>query len=245
MDDFLLEMGLSRHEADIYVVLLRKGRQKTGDMIKNTKIVSSQVYSAIASLLDKGLVTYQKTPKAKVYEAVDPKYLKELLSQKQKILETKIPLLRKLRVEQDSPTDTSVYEGIKGFKTALHNMVNSWPEGAEAKIIGFSKQAYKNKQLAELLRDVNKISKQKKHKFRMILDHGQNPFVESRKKEGITIIKYMKKEFISPAAIDICGDTVFILMWDETPYAFSITNKNIATGFHSYFEFMRDMAEKE
>ena len=72
----------------------------------------------------------------------------------------------------------------------------------------------------------------------MILDNKDNVFYQGRKKEGISEIKFMKKGFKSPASIDIFQDNVYILLWDEEPYVFTIKNRNIAEGFKIYFNFL-------
>jgi len=111
-------------------------------------------------------------------------------------------------------------------------------------IIGFSNQAYKNKQLADMLRDVNKISKQKKHKFKMILDNPSNKFFKQRTKEGLSEIEFMQRGFKSPAAIGRFQDQAYILLGDEHPYTIRIRNKNIADGFKTYFDFLWNIAKK-
>lgn len=94
------------------------------------------------------------------------------------------------------------------------------------------------------MRDVNRISIRKKHKFRLILDNRKNKFYKPRKEEKISTIRFMERGFKSPAAIDIFQDTVCILMWDDTPYAFMIRNANVAEGFRTYFEFLWNMAKQ-
>ncbi len=126
----------------------------------------------------------------------------------------------------------------------LGSLPEECPNNGALYIIGFSNQAYKNEKLAALLRDVNKISIKKRHKFKMILDNRENKFFEQRKQEKISEMRFMENGFKSPAAIDIFQDIVYILMWDEIPYAFKIRNKNIAECFKIYFDFLWKMAKK-
>jgi uncharacterized protein (DUF2235 family) len=124
------------------------------------------------------------------------------------------------------------------------NLANECPSGETICIIGFSNQAYHNEKLARVLEDVNRISIRKKHRFKIILDNKENLFYRGRKEEGISQIRFMGKGFRSPAAIDIFKDSVYILLWDENPYAIVIKNKNIAEGFKVYFEFLWSQAGK-
>ena len=235
-------LGLTDNENTIYLTILRLGNCSGTDLRRKTGITNSQVYAALDTLLQKGMITYEKRYTGKVYSALDPKVLGELMEErKKKIMET-IPQLKALQSLEAKETETAVFEGFNGFKSALYKLAQDCPPEETINIIGFSNQAYKNEKLAALLRDVNKISKQKKHKFKMILDNDDNKFYEQRKNEKISNIRFMNKGFTSPASIDIFQDYVYILMWDETPYAFIIKNQNIAAGFKVYFDFLWNMA---
>jgi sugar-specific transcriptional regulator TrmB len=243
MNDGLKLLGLSNNEIQVYLVLLKSG-SLTGTEIRNkTNLANSRVYSSIDSLTNKGLVTYEKRARGKIYSAVDPEVIESLQKEREAKIKKCIPFLKQIKNNEIRATETAVFEGFQGFKHAFYKFSEECPINEEVFIIGFSNQTYKNEQLANLLRDVNKISIKKKHKFRMILDNKENKFYERRSKEGISKIRFMGNGFISPAAIDIFGDTVYMFMWDENPYVFRIKNKNIAQGFKVYFEFLWKQAK--
>ena len=237
-------LGLTDNEITVYLAILESGKCSGTQIRKQTGITNSRVYAAIDTLIAKGVITYEKQPKGKVYSALDPGLLKGLMEEKQKKILECIPFLKRLQQKEKAKTETAVFEGLQGFKTALSNLVEECPVGETLLIIGFSNQAYKNEKLAALLRDINKISIKKKHNFKMILDDKSNKFYKRRKEEKISEIRFMGKNFQSPAAIDIFQDKVYILLWDENPYAFTIKNKNIAEGFKTYFYFLWDMAKE-
>lgn len=244
INDNLKTLGLTDNEIKIYLAILKLGKTTGTQIRKSTGITNSRVYAAIDSLLSKGLITYEKHPTGKVYGALDPSVIKEYVVDRMKKLEESIPILKSMQNIDQKSTDTAVFEGFHGFKSAMLQMTQECPVGETVYIIGFSNQAYKNSKLAALLRDVNKISVRKKHKFKMILDNRKNSFFKQRKEEKISEIKFMEKGFESPAAIDIFQDKVYILMWDEEPYAFYLKNAAIAQGFKTYFEFLWNMAKK-
>ncbi|HLD79543.1 MAG TPA: helix-turn-helix domain-containing protein [Candidatus Nanoarchaeia archaeon] len=245
MDTNVLKgLGLTDNEVKVYLSVLRLGACSGTEIRKNTKISNSQVYAALDTLIEKGLISYEKRASGRRYTALDPSVIKTILEKRNKVLEDSIPYLKSLQNRNISSTDTAIFEGLHGFKNAMLNLAEECPNNEIIYIIGFSNQAYKNKQLADILRDVNKISKQKKHKFKMILDNRENKFFEQRSKEGFSEIKFMQRGFKSPAAIDIFKDFVYILLWDEHPYAIRIKNKNIAEGFRTYFDFLWNIAKK-
>ncbi len=237
-------LGLTNNEIKVYLFVLEKGHSNGTQIRNNTKIAHSRVYAALDTLIDKGLIIFKKTPKGKIYSALNPEILENLIDdRKNKILEY-IPILKNLQKKEKFETDTGVFEGFNGFKSALYNLANECPSNETIYIIGFSNQAYNNKRLADLLQNVNKISIKKKHKFKMILDNSENTFYKQRKEEKISEIKFMENGFKSPAAIDIFQDKVYIFLWDENPYVFTIKNKNIAEGFKIYFNFLWNIAKK-
>src|SRR3990167_9171139 len=101
-------------------------------------------------------------------------------------IEKTIPILKELQSNEKTETESAVFEGLQGFRTALLKLANECPIGETIYIIGFSNQNYKNEKLAAILNATNKISLKRKHKFKMILDDKtENKFFESRKKEGL------------------------------------------------------------
>jgi len=243
MEENLKLLGLSNNEIQVYLALLKHGSLTGTEIRTNTCLANSRVYSSIDSLTNKGLITYEKRAKGKIYSALDPEIIDNILKKREEKIKKCIPFLKNLQNKEIKTTETAVFEGFQGFKHAFYKFAEECPRNEEISIIGFSNQSYKNEQLASLLRDVNKISKDKKHRFRMILDNKDNKFYERRSKEGLSNIRFMGKGFVSPAAIDIFKDIVYIFMWDENPYVFRIKNKNIANGFKIYFEFLWKQAK--
>jgi hypothetical protein len=186
----------------------------------------------------------KKRATGKRYSAIDPSIIKKIIEKRNKAIEESIPYLKSLQNKAIVSTETTIFEGINGFKTAMINLAEECPKKETIYIIGFSNQAYKNKQLADILRDVNKISKQKRHKFKIILDNPKNKFFKQREKEGLSEIRFMQRGFKSPASIDIFKEYVYILLWDEYPYAIRIKSKSLANGFKTYFDFLWNLAKK-
>ena len=241
--EILSYLGLTQNESTIYLNILKNGPSKSGVIQKRTKITSSRVYEALPKLVDLGLVTYQILPKGKEYSAVNPDVLREIARKKEEELLFAIPELKAMQSVMKPESTSAVFEGYAGFKSALIDFVEETPDEETISIIGFSNQAYKSEKLQALLRDVNKHSKHKKHKLRIILDSTENEFFESRAKEGLAEIRFMSNNFKSPAAIDINKNVVTIFIWGEKPFAFKIKDKVAAASFQTYFEFLWNMAK--
>jgi len=111
--------------------------------------------------------------------------------------------------------------------------------------LGFSEQLYATKSLRTFLSNMNLKSAQKKQKLKIIMDHSaKNTLGRDRSREKYTEVRYMPKGYISPAAIDVFEDYVYIFLWEEKPCVFTIKNKAIAESFKSYFMFLWKMSRK-
>lgn len=235
----LLEFGLTQNEASIYVFLLKIGETTTGRIIKETGIANSRVYESLNSLTSKGLVAYNIQKGGKHFSASDPKVWIEKEQERKKKIETLIPQLALLKTSYKDNTTTAVYEGYEGFKIAFKRIIDDCPENGTVYILGFSEPQEKSDSLRLFLSNMNLKSASKKQRLKIIMDHSAKETLgKDREKEKYTEVKYMPKGYISPAAIDILDDSVYIFLWEEKPFVFMIKNKMIASSFQHYFEFL-------
>lgn len=240
----LEELGLTKNEAIVYLFLLKKGETTTGSIIKETQIVNSQVYETLNSLIARGLVSYNVQKNGKHFSACDPKKFIELEEVRKKKVQELIPGLLDLKNSEQKDTITAVYEGYEGFKTAFKKIIDDCPPRREIFILGFSEQQNKTETLRLFLSNINLKSIQKKHKLKIILDGSvKETLGKDREKENNTEVRYMPKGYISPAAIDIFEDYVYMFLWEEKPFVFMIKNKVIADSFKVYFNFLWKVAK--
>ncbi|MEK6891519.1 MAG: helix-turn-helix domain-containing protein [Nanoarchaeota archaeon] len=245
MEINLEELGLSRNEAKIYLYLLKNGERTTGPIIKETGIANSRVYESLNSLIEKGFVSYNVQKDGKHFKATNPKILIENEEERKKKVESLVPqLIRLMDKENNKEIVSAVYEGIEGFKTAFRKIIDDCPVKGEILIIGFSEQQHSQESLKTFLSNMNLKCKQKKQKLKFIFDNkAKNTLGKEREKEGFEV-RYMPDGFISPAAIDIMGDYVYVFLWEEKPFVFMIKNQKIADSFRHYFNFLWGIAKK-
>lgn len=245
MEDKLVKLGLSKNEATIYLFLLRNPHVTTGPIIKETGISNSRVYESLNSLVSKGMVTYIVQKDGKYFDACSPEKFLEKEEERKKQIEELVPELKKLKTEKEFRTNTAVFEGFEGFKTAFKKIINDCPKEKTIYILGFSEQQYSNETLRTFLINMNFKSQEKKQKLKILLDSSvKDTLGKDREKEKYTEIKYMPKGYISPSAIDIFEDYVYIFLWEEKPFVFMIKNQIIADSFKQYFSFLWKIAKK-
>jgi len=240
----LEEFGLTKNEASIYIFLLKTGETTTGKIIKETGIANSRVYETLNSLIARGIVSYNVQKDGKHFKAENPKKFLEIEEQRKKKVQDLIPGLSDIMNSGEKETTTAVYEGYEGFKTAFKKIIDDCSKDETISILGFSQPAEKKESLRLFLSNMNLKSQSKKQKLRIILDSSvRDTLGKDREKEKYTEVKYMPKGHISPAAIDVFGDYVYMFLWEEKPFVFMIKNKVIAESFKHYFKFMWGIAK--
>jgi len=239
MTELIEELGLSKNESKIYLFLLKKGSTTTGAIIKETGVSNSRVYESLNSLISKGLVSYTIQKDGKHFQAADPTKFLEIEEERKKKIEKILPDLIKLKSFEATEIKNAIYEGFEGFKTAFKKIIDDCPTNGTIHILGFSEQPFAMESLRIFLANMNLKSAQKKQKLKILMDISLKQTVgKDRAKEKFTEVKYMPKGYVSPAAIDIFEDYVYIFLWEEKPFVFMIKNKGIADSFKQYFSFL-------
>lgn len=245
MKEKLVELGLSKNEAAIYLFLLKNPETTTEPIIKETGIANSRVYESLNSLIKKGFANYAIHNNGKHFSASRPESLLEKEDEQKKKIELIIPELNKIANEKRFKTKTAVFEGFDGFKTAFKKIIDDCPKNESIYILGFSEKQISSEILQTFLTNMNLKSAQKKQKLKIILDSSARQNLgRDREKEKYSEVRYMPKGYISPAAIDIFLDYVYIFLWEEKPFVFMIKNEKIADSFKNYHEFLWKISKK-
>ena len=128
----LKKIGLSDKEIEVYLALLENGANSVRDLAGFVGLNRGTVYDTLKSLQEKGLVSYyhQETKQKFVAEDAD-KLIKLASSEEEKIKKVKeklrglIPELESLQAKGGNRPTTKFYEGKKGIKFILEEVLNS------------------------------------------------------------------------------------------------------------------------
>lgn len=242
-EDILTEIGLTKSEIHVYLALLKLGSTTTGPIIKNAGIASGKAYLILDKLLKKGLVTYSIKAGTKHYQAKDPERLLEYLQEKEAALRKKeeqlksiIPLLKQEYKERTYKPLAEVFEGVKGFKTFYEWTLKELQEGECIDVMGAPREA--NEKFQAYLLNWNKRRIKQGIRMRIIYNHDCKDFGEEREKMELTEVRYMNPNLETPAWIDIFKESVATINVHGTPLCFLIRNREAATTYKNYFEFL-------
>jgi HTH-type transcriptional regulator, sugar sensing transcriptional regulator len=233
----LKSAGLTENEISIYLALLEVGPTSAGVISKKIGIHRRVAYDVIDRLIKKGLIGYITENGKKVFSAVNPKRLEEIMKEKQENISMTVPsLLEIFNSEKAKKKEkTLFFSGKEGLMSVFEDQLN---EGKELLIIGASPKAYEI--FPFYFKWFDKARIEKKIKAKIIFDKKDKP-----RKIAFSEVRQLPQKYSSSLGINIYGKKVAIILWDkEKPFAVLIENAKLAEGYKKQFEMMWRMSKE-
>ena len=239
MDTKLLEeIGLTPKEVDVYLALMQSRSSSIFDLMNRARVSRKSIYEILQKLLNKGLVSYTIQDNKKIFEAVSPERLIEIVKEKEANIQSMLPELMKRYQKNEKDVKVEVFLGTEGMKTVSNNLLkekkNFYVLANEGKIFEYLKY----------------YMPQFQQKMRVLGIWGDVIYSESaRDKKYHTPaennIRYVSDKYSSPMSIAIYGNNVNILIYSEdNPIAIHLKSKDIAQSFMHYFNLMWDIGKE-
>src|SRR3989338_7576065 len=121
--EVLADLGLTNTEIKVYLSLLELGPSLASVVSKKASVERAVTYHILEKLIRKGIVSYCIQENRKYFNALEPNHLKDLLAQKESLLNELIPDLIKLRKDEHMPLSVEVFRGKAGLKTVLDDII--------------------------------------------------------------------------------------------------------------------------
>ena len=116
LNKFLLELNLTKKEADTYLSCLRLGATGVTRLSKETDIKRTTLYDILRNLQSKKLINTTTKGKKQLFYPEDPEKLANLLREKQQRLSEHLPFLNNLYNQAGSRAKVRYYEGKEGLE---------------------------------------------------------------------------------------------------------------------------------
>lgn len=232
----LQELGLTNNEAKIYLALLELGSSIAGKISRKTGIHRRTIYDALERLTEKGLVSYIVKNNRKYFEASDPKQLLTLIEEKKESINTILPKLEQTYNIKKQKQETLFFKGKQGLKSIFEDQLK---ERKEILIFGASPNAYQI--LKYYFKWYDKDRVKKKIKVKIIFDSTARNKIKNIPNAEI---KFLPRNYATPAATNIYGNKVAIINWSGNPLAILINQKEIAQSYKNYFNILWKVAKK-
>lgn len=239
----LKNFGLSQKEIAVYLALIELGPSSVRDISAKSKINRGTSYDILKSLIEIGIVSYYNKeskqyfmaePPEKLLGAIDQK--KEDLEEVRKNLENSLPLIKTLFEKQGGKPSVKLYEGSKGIKQILEDVLLSTSQSSEKEYYLYSSStAEDRKSIYADMPDFSKKRINKKISVKIISmgEGGQLAGLDERKQMPID-----GKEVKSTHEIIYAGKVAHISLDDkENPVGVLIQNEAIYQTQKKIFEF--------
>lgn len=237
MDTTVLEnLGLSKNEVLVFVKLLELGESKSGSIISKSNLQSSAVYNALASLIDKGIVSFVKKNGIKYYKSAEPETILNYIETKKAEYLKLIPEL-KFKQKQEEVEGVEYFKSYRGIKSLVFELLRDAKKGDIYRYIAPEAKYYKistervysaEKQLRKEIKLTTKAL------FHISSKDYTHPSRSSTK-------KYL--DFPLPPNTLILNNKVAIISWGEEPSGILIRSKDIYQTYVNFFEHLWKIAK--
>jgi sugar-specific transcriptional regulator TrmB len=155
-DKLLIQLGLSKNEAEVYLSLLGIGPASIRRIASETEINRGTVYESLKKLIKRGLVSRSESKNRKQFVAEDPVVLGHLFKDERrklvalrKELNKSLPVLQGMKAKSRHRPIIRIYEGAAGTRFVLEDVLRTMTEEKEKEYLVYSsadirKYLYKN-----------------------------------------------------------------------------------------------------
>jgi sugar-specific transcriptional regulator TrmB len=127
--DDLKALGLSDHEAEIYIIVLKHGEAPAGVILDEINLHREQVYRALKRMVDSGILNQYEKRKRNYYTAIDPSIFVKKTKAKLETARSLLPYLKELH--QKMPQTIRVFEGKDAIRSLFDDIETSLKKGEE------------------------------------------------------------------------------------------------------------------
>lgn len=132
--EYLEQLGLSKVEAKLYLLLLKKGPMTVSELAFAASLNRTALYSYVTALLEKGIIAEVKRQAGKKLKATEPDNLHYLIDnqiENLRVLDGKFPDILKtintnlIRCTNNEKADVHYYRGRKGLETIIDEVLRT------------------------------------------------------------------------------------------------------------------------
>ncbi len=229
----LLQAGLTKNEAKVYLALLSLGPSTVVAITKVSRVHRVNVYDVLERLQEKGLISSVMQAHKRIYEAANPEQLLHLVKQKEQLVADLLPQLQQEFNLKKEKQHVSYFLGVEGIMRAYFMMLEQ-----NATIYGIGGSGLNRQFLKHRHVLWNKGRMKRKMKMKVLYYEFTRKEKELRWQDPSVEIRYLPDAFKTQGMVDVCGDLVVNLLPIERNFmAIVIENKALADTYRKFFQF--------
>jgi len=227
----LIEAGLTKNQAKVYLKLIKEPAQTGGQIAKGMSMDRSFVYNVLASLTNKGLISHIFQENVKIFYPTDPESLLKDSEEKQERMLSLVGELKKIKGTAKAERIVLVYNGKAGLKVFMHDLLEcssfcSLGGGGLYNIFDILKTEFPH---------YLKIFEEKKTKGKIITSPENKENMKKTYKNLNIKIKTMAG-LNNSVCFTLFNDKLAIYSLEEKPYVIIIEDKSVADTLKEYFD---------
>ena len=231
----LEEFGFTASEESVYLALVGMGEVAASDVIKRTRLHRATVYDVLERLIGKGFVNFVVRGKVKIYSASDSsKFLDVALEEKQAVERKEkealgiMRRLKKLEKRSGRKSVARVFVGVEGQKIVMNDIV----EVGENFVV-FASEGRFVEDLKNYTEQWARKREEKNIKARIVMSGDSEVPVWK-----LNRVRFIGKEYCSPASTFVYGDKVAMFMNDEAVTVVVVESGDLERSYRSYFNIL-------
>lgn len=239
--EILKQIGLTDYEAKIYVALLTHGQISAYELAEKAGLYRQVTYDSLKRLIEKGFVSSVIENRKKIFKAINPELIVELLNERTDNFKQILPELTQINKLSEQPLSVETYKGENILRIALRDIINVLKKEKNRIVLCTAIDEYFPLEKYELI--VNQYERDMlKHKMKekVIIKEGTNGIFSDKTSE----YKRIPDKFFNENPIQIYGDNVQIIVWGNPDYLIIIRNKGVADSYRKQFELLWHIAKK-
>ena len=240
IQEVLAMFGLKEKEREVYLALLELNRAAVTPLAKYIKFPVTTVQSVLGRLVEIGIVGVTLIKTKQVYEANDPSVLKKILERKMQEISGVIPLLKKIKTDEDVSPKIKVFfrERMTDiFHEALNCKSKLVYEIVSAKdiqnILGEKFHFTKRRKLAGVYLKSLRIEKNEIKKYN-----------KSIHEKELREAKFLPRELTFRSSIMFWDDTVAFFTNEDEGLAWTVDSRVTRETWQQLFELLWGVSRK-
>jgi len=234
----LEQYGLTKNEAEIYILLLKRLEATAFEIAKDTSIPRTTVYQTIEKLKKQGIITQFRKNNIAYFTPENPGKLLRLLKEKEDVLNSVMPEIQGIMArEMDKPV-TKLYVGIEGVKTLFDSILQDLKDQNIKQIYATSQPEmleYLPKYFPRWLQNREDLAV---YTYLILPDEAKN-YLDSN---DLREVRFLPKNFPFNCAMTIHGKKIAFFAFQKGEiYGVSVESESIADMFKQFFLFTWEM----
>lgn len=247
-EEILVDLGLTRNEAKIYISLLEIGSGTATKIAESSGVHRVNVYDSLKKLKEKNLASQLKDEDKTVFKASPPNFLINILKEKEIQLQQIIPMLELSHQFSKGEVNVQIYEGYdflrNMFLRFLENKKDIFTLGIPKFVLRqMGAQGMDGKYFQE---EIHKRRAKQKQMMYHVYNSDAIERIKFLNTLPYTEAKCLPKEYDQLVMMAMCGEEFNILLFFESkekPIIISITNQRVVDAFEKYFWLIWEKAK--